>query len=48
MKDDDTTSIALAPITVIHATHLGHYVCIGLDMTTTTTLGPSAKGVGPL
>ena len=48
MKDDDTTSITLAHVTVIHATHVGHYVCIGLDMTTATTRGLSATGVGPL
>jgi hypothetical protein len=48
MKDDDTTPIAcVVSATVVCAAH-GHHTCGEVDMITTTMLGSSTTGVGPI
>jgi hypothetical protein len=48
MKDDDATPIAcVVSATVVCASH-GHHTCGEVDMITTTMLGSSTTGAGPI
>lgn len=48
MENNDTASIVLATAAAMRAARVGHHARAGADVTTTTTLGPSAADVGPL
>ncbi|KAL5656543.1 hypothetical protein ACJX0J_035862, partial [Zea mays] len=45
MKEDDITLITLVVIIFIHATRVGHHVCVGLGMTTEFTVEPNTPSI---
>lgn len=47
MEDNGATPSGLVVAAIVHVAHVGCHTCVGVGVTTTTTLQPSVANVGP-